>query len=104
MPALILKMLTLVAVALMPFGMSAASAAPAHHAPSAAAQHCDEQGSQPVQAPQAMDCAMSCSLLVSAQAGPAEAVPILRLPTVRLPAERGTGLHPDTVTPPPKLA
>ena len=104
MPALIVKLLTLVALALMPFGMSAASAAPAHHAPAAAARHCDEQGSQPVQSPDRMDCAMTCSMLVGAQSGPAEPVPVLRLPTARLPAKRGAGLHPDTATPPPKLA
>lgn len=104
MPALILKMLSLVALVLMPLGMSAASAGPVHHAPAAAAQHCDEPGGQPVQSPDARDCAMTCSMLVSAQAGPAEPVPVLRLPSARLLAESGAGLHPDTATPPPKLA
>lgn len=104
MPALILRMLTLFALVLMPFGMSAASAGPIHHTPAAAAQHCDEQGSQPVQAPDAMDCALTCSMLVGAQPGAVEPLPPVRLPTARLPAESGAGLHPDTATPPPKLA
>lgn len=105
MPALIVKLLTLLALALMPFGMSGASAAPAHHAPAAAtAGHCDEQGGQPVQAPDAMDCAMTCSMLVGAEAAPAERVPLIRLPTARMLIERGAGLHPDTAVPPPKLA
>lgn len=105
MPALILKMLTLVALVLMPLGMSAASAAPVDHAPAATtAGHCEESGSQPVQSSEAMDCAMTCSMLVSPQPGAAELVPVVRLPTARRLAERGNGLHPDTVTPPPKLS
>jgi hypothetical protein len=107
MPAAILKLLTLVALALMPFGMSAASAAPVHHAPAAgAARHCDEQGGQPAQtsSDKALDCAMACSMLVAAEARVEEPAPAVRLPAGRKPAERATGLHPDTATPPPKLS
>lgn len=107
MRALILRLLTLISLVLMPFGMSAASAGPAHHAPAAAtAQHCDEQGGQPAKASpdQALDCAMACSMLVAAEARVEEPAPALRLPAAWLFIERAAGLHPDTATPPPKLS
>jgi len=107
MPALILRLMTLLALALMPFGMGAASAAPVHHAPAAAtAQHCDEHGGQPAKASpdQALDCAMACSMLVAAEARVEEPAPLIRLPAAGLLIERSAGLHPETATPPPKLS
>jgi hypothetical protein len=107
MPSMVLRLLTLLALVLMPFGMGAANAAPAHHAPVATtAQHCDEHGSQPADQTrdEAMDCAVSCSMLAVADAQveePAVAHAIVTVPPV---AERGAGLHPDTATPPPKLS
>ena len=104
---MVLRLLSLLALVLMPFGMSAANAAPAHHAAAAAAaQHCDDPGGQPAEQSRdaAMDCAVSCSMLAIAQAQVEElpaAHPILTAPRL---AERGAGLHPDTATPPPKLA
>jgi len=108
MLATILRLLTLVALMLMPFGMGAASAMPAHHGPAAAsAGHCDEPaGGQPAKesTDQAIDCAMVCSMLAIAEAVMAEPAghpPLL----IGWPlAERGAGLHPDTLTPPPKLS
>ena len=107
MPAVILRLLTLVALVLLPFGMGTANAAPAHHAPMAStAGHCDEQGSQPHEQPsdQAIDCAMACSMMATTEAGLDEPDFHVRRTPVRPLAERGTGLHPDTATPPPKLA
>jgi hypothetical protein len=107
MHALILRLLTLLALALMPFGMGAASAAPAHHAPAAAtAGHCGEHGRQPgKQSPEnATDCAISCSMLLAAESRIEDPVPPVRLLPVRPLADRQTGLHPDTATPPPKLS
>ena len=102
MSSLVMRLLTLVALVLMPFGMGAASAVPAGQAPAAA--HCEDQGSQPAEHPsdQAVDCAMACSMVAAAEARSGEAVPNHRLPSDRLLARRGTGLHPDTATPPPK--
>ena len=108
MPAMILRLMTLVALLLMPFGMGAANASPAHHAPApaAAAQHCDDHGGQPAeQSPDvAMDCAISCSMLSAAETnidGLTMALPVIN---ARPLAERDAGLHPDTTTPPPKLS
>ena len=105
MPAVILKLLTLAALALMPFGMGAASAVPVHHAAAAAgAGHCDEQGGEPAgqSRDQATDCAVSCSMLALAEARIQEPVQTPRIALARPVLERGTGLHPDTATPPPK--
>ena len=106
MPSMVLRLLALLALVLMPFGMGTASAIPVHHAPAAAAQHCDEHGGQPAgqSRDKAMDCAVSCSMLAVAEARidrPSAALPV---PTARPLAERDAGLHPDTATPPPKLS
>ena len=105
MPAVILRLLTLAALVLMPFGMGAASAGPIHHAPAAVgAGHCDEPGGEPAgqSRDQATDCAVSCSMLALADARIDEPVQAPRVPPARPLLERGTGLHPDTATPPPK--
>ena len=107
MPATILRLLTLVALVLMPFGMSTASALPVHHAPAAAAaQICDEHGGQPSeQSPaMAMDCAVSCSMLAMTEARIDRLRVALPVLTERPLADRNAGLHPDTATPPPKLS
>jgi hypothetical protein len=107
MPSMVLRLFTLLALVLMPFGMGAANAAPAHHAAAAVApQHCDDQGGQPAEQSrdEVMDCAVSCSMLAVAQAHVEE--PPVANPTLTTPrlAKRGAGLHPDTATPPPKLS
>ena len=109
MAAVILRLLTLVAMLLMPFGMGAANASPAHHAapaPAAAAQHCDDHGGQPAeQSPDvAMDCAVSCSMLAMTEARIDRLRVALPVLTARPLADRDAGLHPDTATPPPKLS
>ena len=102
MSSTVMRLLTLVALVLMPFGMDAASAVPAAHAP--AASHCEDQGSQPAEHSrhQAVDCAMACSMVATAEARTGEAIPSHHLAADRPIAQRGTGLHPDTATPPPK--
>ena len=107
MPSMVLRLLTLLALVLMPFGMGAANAVPSHDAPAAAtAQHCDEHGSRPTDQSrdEAMDCAVSCSMLAVAEAQVEEPAVAHAILTAPLLAERGTGLHPDTATPPPKLS
>ena len=102
MSLMVMRLLTLVALVLMPFGMGAASAAPAGQSP--AASHCEDQGRQPVErsSDEAIDCAMSCSMVATAELRTGEAVHDHRLPADRPLPHRGTGLHPDTATPPPK--
>ena len=106
MPSMVLRLLTLVALVLMPFGMGTASATTAHHEPAATAQHCDEHGGQPAEQSrdEAMDCAVSCSMLAIAEAGIGDPPPSRRLSLGRPLAEGATGIHPDTATPPPKLS
>ncbi len=107
MPAVILRLLTLLALVLMPFGMGVASAAPVHHTPAAATEgHCDEHGGTPAKTSpdEAIDCAMACSMLLIAAADINEPMPTVRQGAGHLLAERSTGLHPDTATPPPKLS
>lgn len=104
---MVLKLLTLIALALLPFGMGAANAAPTHHAPAAApAQHCDDHDGQPAEQSrdEAMECAVSCSMLAVAEAH-VEELPVAHL-ILTAPAlpKHGAGLHPDTATPPPKLS
>ncbi|MEO6256327.1 MAG: hypothetical protein ABIO69_05925 [Sphingomicrobium sp.] len=107
MPAMILRVLTLLALALMPFGMSAAMAGPVGLAPtSTSAMPCAEHHSRPAgnTAGHAVDCAMGCSMLIAEQARISDPAPAVSLPTVRPLAERSVGLQPETATPPPKLS
>ena len=104
MPTMILKLLTLIALALMPFGMGAAMAGPAHHpASTASAGHCDEQGGQPAgdRSSIAPDCT-ACSMAIVAQARVHVPAAAARVPAARPFPVRGIGLHPETATPPPK--
>ena len=105
MPSIVLKLLTLLALVLMPLGMGAASAALVRHAPTAATSgHCDEPTGQPAEhSPDlAVDCATACSMVATAEARSDKPAPHLHLQIDRPLAKRGTGLHPDTATPPPK--
>ena len=104
---MVLKLLSLLALVLMPLGMSTAGAMPVHHAPTAAtAEHCDGHGRQPTEQSRdaSMDCAISCSMLAIAEVqvdAPPAAAPV---PAVQTLVQLDAGLHPDTATPPPKLA
>jgi len=104
---MVLKLLTLLALVLMPLGMSAAGAMTANHAPDAAtAQHCDDHGGQPTDqsGDWSMDCAISCSMLVIAEVQVDAPVAVRPVPTAQRLVHLDAGLHPDTATPPPKLA
>lgn len=104
--AFLWKLLTLAALVLMPFGMSAAMAASGHHTSAATiAEHCGEHGGQPVQrsSHQATDCAITCSMLLNADSPIQEPLALAPLPAARPLAESSPGLHPETATPPPKL-
>jgi hypothetical protein len=108
MAGLMAKLLVLLAVLLMPLGMSAAPAAAAsHHSASASMpmQHCPEQAPSQDSKRGFVDCTMACSAALPAVELPQEE----HLPTASTPAAASTaeilhGLHPDTATPPPKLA
>ena len=103
MPAL-LKLVALMAVLLMPFGMTAAPAAPMQRqSASMPMEHCPEQ--EPKHAGKAgfMECAMACSAaLPAADFATDQPVLIVCAPTETEAAQILHGLHPDTATPPPK--
>lgn len=102
------KLLLMLAVLLMPFGMAAPAAAalphrPAHAAAAMPMQHCPEQG----RAPYAMcaECTMACAATLPAVGMSAEKhVPFVTAPAPRALAEPLLGLHPETATPPPRFS
>ena len=106
MPMLLLRLLTLVALVLMPFGMGNSAAIAGHHRATAAAGHCDDQGGEPAEqsSDQAIDCATACSMLATTESVLEEGSPTIFAPATRPLADRASGLHPDTATPPPKLS
>lgn len=102
--ALAWKLLTLIAVLLMPFGMTAAPAAHAHQqsAPMAVG-HCPDQMPDRHSAAGLHDCAMACSsALPAADTRQDDSIPITPVPTVAYLVHQLHGLHPETATPPPK--
>jgi hypothetical protein len=99
------KQLMLIAVLLMPFGITAAPAAAVqHHSASMPIPHCPEQSSKHNGKAPFVECTMTCSDAVPAadlsEQGPPQFVYDLVEPVLARPLH---GLHPDTVTPPPKL-
>ena len=102
----IAKLLALLALLLMPFGMQPAAAAPA--APDHAAmpmQHCPEPAPAHDMSGGIVGCTMACSAAVPADDLPAAepaGLASVRPEPVAAPDLRG--LHPDTATPPPRRA
>ena len=102
----LLRLLTLIALVLMPLGMTGAPAlaAPDHHVTMAAGSgHCDEQQDQDkAPAQQQMDCTAACTTL-PAPSTPALTPPLKptapRLSGVAAPF---AGIEPEIATPPPK--
>src|SRR3954451_11912400 len=99
--SVLLRLLALVAVLLMPLGMAPTTAAQ-HHIVPMPMQHCPEQAPKH----DALgECTMACAAAlpaVDAQQG--EAVAIAQVPVVAALVRQLHGLHPETATPPPKLA
>ena len=108
MMRLIAKLLLLLAVMLMPFGMAPAGASPNQpHAMSAGMpmQHCPEQRGKGDMKGGFADCSMACSAALPAVDRPREGhSPIAGPPTAPAAARELHGLHPDTATPPPKAS
>ena len=104
---LIARIALMVAILLMPLGMTPSAASEPHHMMAAASpmQHCPDQapGHDPKGA--LAQCTMACSAAVPASTASAEE-PLMIAAEVVTPAvaERLHGLHPETATPPPKLA
>ena len=107
--ALLWKLLVLIAVLLMPFGMSAAPAASsAHHAPATSMPmgHCpDQRSSQDGMKGGIAECTMACAAALPVVVRPSDyRLKLIPEPTFVLPSPSLQGLHPDTATPPPKLS
>jgi hypothetical protein len=98
------KLLTLIAVLLMPFGMTAAPAAAAqHHSASMPMQHCPEQAPKPTGKAGFIECTMVCSAaLPVGDLSRDEPQLIVCAPPEAAAVRQLHGLHPDTATPPPK--
>ena len=106
MRSTLLRLIALVAVLLLPLGMSGASAA-GHHAETAASmpmQHCPDPGSKSASKGGFGECTMACSAALPAADLPSEPLPrIFPASLTVTTAEILHGLHPDTATPPPKI-
>jgi hypothetical protein len=104
---LVARFLLLVAVLAAPLGMTAAPAAPAHHAAmsSMPMQHCPEQQGSPEDQGGIADCAMACAAALPPAAAnrPAPAA-IYCTPSSANVANRLVGRHLEIATPPPKLS
>jgi hypothetical protein len=103
---LVWKLLVLVAVLLMPLGMSGARAAP-HHAAMVDMPmgHCPDQGSKHETGGGIAACTMVCAAALPAASPSGDEAPAL-VPVPASPSAVAAlhGLHPDIATPPPKRA
>ena len=108
MLAAILRLLTIAALALMPFGMAAASAAvPVHHPQaSSSAGHCDDQDGEPSRESQdpLPGCSAGCSMFMAEKEPTPETIVAASQSTAASIARRWSSLPPETATPPPKPA
>jgi hypothetical protein len=102
----LVRLLALLAVMLMPFGMVPAAASAAHHQmASMPMQHCPEQGSGHQPKTAFAVCTMACSAALPAlDQSAAERLPIAREQGQPSLAQRLSDLHPEIATPPPKLS
>ena len=103
----IARMVLLVAVLLMPLGMTPSAASAAHHTMAAGMpmEHCPDQAPRHDPKGALVQCAMACAAAVPASTASAEERRLVALETV-MPGltQRLHGLHPETATPPPRLA
>jgi hypothetical protein len=107
MRSLALRLLSLIAIMLMPFGMSAATAAPVHHehAGAMSMQHCPEPNQAPAGKGALADCAMACAAALPAQdLTPTDAPPTLRSPVEPTFIPALSGIEMELATPPPRLS
>jgi hypothetical protein len=107
MALMLSRLMLLVAVLLMPLGMSPAAAAPVHHDMAAGMPmgHCPDQAPGDDKKSGFAECTMACAAALPAvEAPPAElAIVPAELPRLAL-TDRLHGLHPETATPPPRAS
>ena len=99
------RLVLVLAVLLMPLGMTpAAASGPAHHSSASMPMgHCDQEAPRQHGDKGISECMMACSVALPA-AAPARDAPavIVCLPAEPAAAEILRGLEPDPATPPPK--
>jgi hypothetical protein len=102
----IVRLLTLVAVLIMPFGMAPAVAAPQHAAMAGMTmEHCPDQTPADQGKNAFAECTMACAAALPAiDRQPEERHMIVREPVERLAVRCLHGLHPETAAPPPRTA
>lgn len=100
------KLLLLLAVLLMPFGMATAPAAAVeHHGASMPMEHCPESGSKQTGKSVLAECTMACAAALPAvDRTSANAPTIVCLPARPEAAQQLNDLHPEIATPPPKAS
>ena len=98
------RLLLLVAVLLMPFGMAPASASTSDHVTMRMpAGHCPDQDSDGALKAGIAACTMACAgALPASDAFAAQSIRVRREIAAAVPVTPLFGLHPETATPPPK--
>lgn len=99
------RLLVLVAVLLMPFGMAPVAAAHQPMHTNMGMQHCPDQSSKHPSGGAFAECTMACSAALPAADMVMHAPPLVARPSPRRAAQATLhGLHPEAATPPPKSA
>lgn len=105
MAAAVLRLLTLIALMLMPVGMAGAPAmaqpAPARHA-MAGMDHCDDMPAKEQAPPAKMDCTAMCTALPATDAPLPEPVMNPKAPRAIATGAPFAGIVPEIATPPPR--
>jgi hypothetical protein len=100
-----LRLIALLAVLVMPFGMTSAVAASPQHTASMPMQHCPEQGSKHESRTAFAECTMACSVALPVSDDAQEQLlAVDRAANHATVAQILRGLHPETATPPPKMS
>jgi hypothetical protein len=102
---LLTKLLLLLAMLLMPFGMAAAPASTAHHASAMDMPmgHCPDGDSSHHSKAGIAECTMACAAALPAVGSVHDQVQfVASSPAAPRAAQRLNSLHPETATPPPK--
>jgi hypothetical protein len=103
------RLFLLIAVLLMPLGMSpvpaASAAAEHHHGAALPMQHCPEQGTMHHSKAAFSECTMACaSALPAVDRAQEQAIAYAPPLVAAVPVLALDSLHPETATPPPKIA
>lgn len=101
------RLLLLIAVLLMPVGMTPAAAGTMHHAAASEIPmgHCPDQGENHRTNSGIAECTMACTAALPAIASSGAELPVIDRAPAQSPApERLDGMDPETATPPPRLS